>query len=58
MSLYKDQNVNDNIDIYLTNDARTALDYTKEILVANVHERRRTKRILEQAGGVKCVVPG
>lgn len=55
VSLYKDQNVNDNIDIYLTNDARTALDYTKEILVANVHERRRTKRILEQAGALNVL---
>ncbi|MGI6129252.1 MAG: coenzyme F420-0:L-glutamate ligase [bacterium] len=50
VGLYKKQAVNDNITIYLTNDPRLALDYTKEILVANVHERERTKRILRQAG--------
>ncbi len=47
---YKDLTVNDNIKIYLTNDPRTVLKYTKEILVANVHERERIKKILKKSG--------
>ena len=48
--MYKELAVNDNISIYLANDPRAVLRFTKEILVANVHARERTKRILEQAG--------
>lgn len=40
----------DNIEIYFSNDPRTILQYTKDVLVANVHERHRTKRILKEAG--------
>lgn len=50
VKMYKDLAVNDNIEIYLANDPREALRYTKEVLVANVHERHRTKRILKKAG--------
>ncbi|HHV64889.1 MAG TPA: F420-0--gamma-glutamyl ligase [Peptococcaceae bacterium] len=50
VQLYKDLAVNNNIEIYLANDPRVALQYTKEILVANIHERKRTKKILLQAG--------
>ena len=39
-----------NIHIYLSNDPRTILNYTKDVLVANVHDRGRTKRILKEAG--------
>jgi F420-0:gamma-glutamyl ligase len=39
-----------NIHIYLSNDPRTILNYTKDILVANIHDRVRTKRILKDAG--------
>lgn len=39
-----------NMEIFLTNDAREALRYTDSVLVANVHERIRTKRILLNAG--------
>ena len=39
-----------NIHIYLSNDPRTILNYTKDILVANVHDRVKTKRILKDAG--------
>ena len=49
VSLYREM-ANDNIDIYFSNDPRTILKYTKDILVANVHERKRTKRILKKAG--------
>ncbi|MBU3202901.1 MULTISPECIES: coenzyme F420-0:L-glutamate ligase [Clostridium] len=48
ISMYKE--ISDNIIIYLANDPREALKYSKEILVANIHERERTKRILKNAG--------
>lgn len=50
VKMYKDLAVNDNIEIILANDARAALNYTKEILVANVHDRYRTKKLLLKAG--------
>lgn len=50
VSYYKELASNNNVEIILANDPREALKYTKEILVANIHERRRTKRILKQAG--------
>jgi len=50
VQMYKDLAVNHNIEIYLANDPRAALSYTKEILVANIHERRRTKKIIINAG--------
>ncbi|KNF07742.1 hypothetical protein CLPU_12c00150 [Gottschalkia purinilytica] len=50
VKMYRDIVNNENIEIYLTNDPREALRYTKEILVANIHERHRTKRILKKAG--------
>lgn len=50
VQMYKDLAVNHNIEIYLANDPRAALSYTKEILVANIHERKRTKKILLNAG--------
>lgn len=40
----------ENIEIIFSNDPRTILNYTKDILVANVHDRHRTKRILKEAG--------
>lgn len=50
VSYYKELASNNNIKIILVNDPKEALKYTKEILVANIHERKRTKRILKQAG--------
>ena len=49
VSLYREM-ANDNIDIYFSNDPRTILKYTKDILVGNVQERKMTKRILKKAG--------
>lgn len=40
----------ENIEIIFSNNPRTILDYTKDILVANVHDRVRTKRILKESG--------
>ncbi|WP_102400422.1 coenzyme F420-0:L-glutamate ligase [Haloimpatiens massiliensis] len=50
VEMYKNIAVNNNIEIILANDPRVALKYTKEVLVANIHERNRTKRLLKQAG--------
>ena len=48
--IYKDLAVNDNIEIYLSNDPKAVLKYTKDVLVANVHDRKRTKEILKDSG--------
>ena len=50
---YKDLAINDNIEIYLSNDPKTILNYTKDVLVANIHDRKRTKKILKEAGANK-----
>lgn len=50
VQMYKDLGVDGNIEIFLGNDPRRALEHTREVLVANVHERHRTKHILSQAG--------
>jgi F420-0:gamma-glutamyl ligase len=50
VQMYKDLAVKDNMEIYLANDPKIALEFTQEILVANVHERKRVRRILEKAG--------
>lgn len=50
VSYYKSLAENNNIEIILANDPRAALKYTKDVLVANIHERHRTKRILKNAG--------
>ncbi|MGI6226664.1 MAG: coenzyme F420-0:L-glutamate ligase [Peptococcales bacterium] len=55
VQMYKDLATNNNIEIFLANDPRVALKYTKQILVANVHERHRTKRILKNAGASKVL---
>ncbi len=41
------------IEIIFTNKPKDAIAYSKEILVANIHERFRTKRILLAAGAQK-----
>lgn len=40
----------ENIEIIFSNNPRTILDYTKDVLVASVHDRQRTKKILKEAG--------
>ena len=49
VAMYRDL-LGDNASIYLANDPRTILKYTKDILVANIHDRFRTKRILKDKG--------
>lgn len=41
------------IEIILTNRPKDALKYSKEILIANIHERQRLKKILIAAGADK-----
>lgn len=50
VKLYKELAVDGNIEIHFANDPRAALQYTKEIIVANIHDRHRTKKILKKAG--------
>lgn len=50
VSYYKSLADDQNIEIILANDPRVALNYSKDVLVANIHERYRTKRILKNAG--------
>ena len=49
VQLYKDI-INENGNIYFANDPRTILNYTKDVLVASIHDRDTTKRILKAAG--------
>ncbi|HLR21124.1 MAG TPA: coenzyme F420-0:L-glutamate ligase [Tissierellaceae bacterium] len=49
VELYK-QMAFGNIDIYFSNDPTTILNYTKDVLVANVHDRKETKETLKSAG--------
>lgn len=53
VEMYKELALNDNIEIYLANDPKVALNYSKEILVANIHDRHRTKRIVAKAGALR-----
>lgn len=50
IQMYKDFAVNNNITIILANDPKEILKYTKHVLVADIHQRTRTKRILQKAG--------
>ncbi len=50
VKMYKDLAVNDNIEIHLTNNPTTVLKYTKNVLLANVHDRKRLMKILKNAG--------
>lgn len=49
VKMYKDL-IGENVSIYFSNDPRTILNYTKDVLVANIHDRFRTKRILKDEG--------
>ena len=50
IKIYKEAAVNDNIEIYLANNPKAALQFSKEILVANIHDRQRIKKILFKEG--------
>ncbi len=48
VSYYK--SLGDNIELILANDARAILEHTKNVIVADIHTRRRTQRRLREAG--------
>lgn len=50
VQMYKNMAAAGQMEIYLTNDLCEALRKTRHVLVANVHERQRTKHMLQQAG--------
>lgn len=50
VQMYKNLAVNDNITIILANDPREILKYTKNVLVADIHKRFRSKKLLQKAG--------
>lgn len=52
VKLYKEIG-GDNIEIIFSNNPKTILNYTKDVLVASVHDRFRTKRILNSCGAEK-----
>jgi F420-0:gamma-glutamyl ligase len=39
------------VEIVFSNNPRTILNYTKDVLVCDIHTRQRTKRILKENGG-------
>ncbi|MCL2576720.1 MAG: coenzyme F420-0:L-glutamate ligase [Defluviitaleaceae bacterium] len=47
------ENVNENISVYFSNDPRDILKYTKNVLVAEIHNRNRTRERLLKAGAEK-----
>lgn len=52
VKMYKDIG-GENMDIIFANNPREILNYTDEVLVADIHTRARTKRLLEDAGAKK-----
>jgi len=52
VKLYKEIG-GDNLEIIFSNNPKTILNYTKNVLVASVHDRFRTKKILKNAGAEK-----
>ena len=44
-----------NIKIHFSNDPKTILKYTKNVIVADIHTRFKTKKILEKAGAEKVL---
>ncbi len=43
------QSIADNIELVFSNDPRTMLRYTKNILVCDIHSRKRTQRLIKAA---------
>lgn len=50
IQMYKNLAGDAEMEIYLANDPKAILNFTKNVLVANVHERNRTKKTLKEAG--------
>ena len=47
VKLYKDLTVNNDVEIYLSNDPTTILNYTEDVLVANIHNRKEPNKYYE-----------
>ena len=43
------------VQVVLANDCRAILDYTKDVLLCDIHTRARSKRLLEKAGARKAL---
>ncbi len=50
VSLYKSLAPQGRITVHLTNQPKAALEFTREVLVASIHDRQRIKGILKRAG--------
>lgn len=51
VQMYKNLAVNNNIEIYFSNNPKTILEFSKDVLVASIHSREKTKDILKKSGG-------
>ncbi len=49
------KSIADNIEIVFSNDPRYILNYTKNVIACDIHTRKRTKRILQNAGNNKTI---
>ncbi len=47
------KSLGDNVEIIFSNDPRYVLNYTKHVLNCDIHTRRRTQKILKDAGAEK-----
>lgn len=43
------------VEVIFSNQPKTILEYTKNVLTCDIHTRARTKRILKEAGG-QCII--
>lgn len=43
------------VEVVLANDCRAILDYTKDVLLCDIHTRARSKRLLQKAGARKVL---
>lgn len=48
VQMYKNLAVNNNIEIYFSNNPKTILEFSKDVLVASIHSREKTKDILKK----------
>ncbi len=53
LQLYTDLAINDNISVHFSNNPKTVLQFTDNVLVADIHTRHRTKNVLKEAGAKK-----
>ncbi len=49
------KSISDNIEIIFSNNPKHILNYTKHVICADIHTRKRTQRIIQAAGGEKVI---